>query len=119
MDEDQEERTHGVTIDVAQKYVETETKLVTVLDAPGHRDFIPKMISGTSAADAALLVIPATVGEFESGFQVRCNVFFLYSRSGTMKEVPVPTDDGTSSILGTSQSSMHPRTRVLFFSSRP
>jgi elongation factor 1-alpha len=83
LDNLKEERERGVTIDLRFLKFETKKHYFTVIDAPGHRDFVKNMITGASQADGAILFCSARRGEFEAGIgpggQTREHAFLAFT----------------------------------------
>jgi len=78
MDNLKEERERGVTIDLSHKRFETEKYYFTIIDAPGHKDFIKNMITGAAQADAGVLVVSANPGD---GVQAQTKEHVFLSRT--------------------------------------
>ena len=90
MDRDKAERERGVTINCTTKEFYTDSYHFTIVDAPGHKDYIKNMITGAGCADVALLLVPAEKGGFETAIQKgdhKNNICLLYTS-------PSPRDRG-------------------------
>jgi peptide chain release factor subunit 3 len=69
LDLTKEERLKGKTVEVGRGFFETEKRRYSILDAPGHKTYVPSMIGGAAQADVGVLVISARKGEYETGFE--------------------------------------------------
>merc|ERR1712029_1289363 len=99
MDKLKAERERGITIDIALWKFLTDKYFVTIIDAPGHRDFIKNMITGTSQADCAVLICASSTGEFEAGIskngQTREHAILAYTLGVKQMIVGVNKMDNT------------------------
>merc|ERR1711865_1190839 len=94
------ERERGITIDIALWKFESPKYYFTVIDAPGHRDFIKNMITGTSQADVAILIVASGTGEFEAGIskdgQTREHALLAYTLGVKQMRVAMNKMDNTT-----------------------